>query len=96
MTDESVLRAQSERNHFVYMACCADGTLYTGYATDIDRRIAAHNAGTGARYTRSRRPITVIATWSFTSQAEALRAECAIKRLPRSRKLVIAGVPCGG
>jgi putative endonuclease len=82
--------------HYVYLACCADGTLYTGYTTDVDRRISAHNAGAGARYTRSRRPITVVATWSFNSRAEALQAERAIKRLPRDRKLALATTQEGG
>jgi putative endonuclease len=89
---------QGERpGHYVYMARCADGTLYTGYTNNVERRIAAHNAGTGARYTRSRRPISVIAVWSFDTLSEALQAEYAIKRLRRRRKLALAAgvAECG-
>jgi putative endonuclease len=76
--------------HFVYMVCCANGTLYTGYTTDVARRIDTHNSGRGARYTRSNRPVTLIASWSFQSKAQALRAERAIKRLAHYRKLALA------
>ena len=73
--------------HFVYMLSCADGTLYTGYTTNVARRLAAHQAGLGARYTRGRRPVTLVARWAFLTKGEALRAEHAIKRLPRAEKL---------
>ena len=73
--------------HFVYIVRCANGSLYTGYATDVQRRVATHNAGKGARYTRSHLPVTLLVSWSFQSKSEALRAEQAIKRLPRARKM---------
>ena len=76
--------------HYVYMACCANGTLYTGYTINVERRIALHNAGKGGHYTRSHRPVSLVATWTFNSKGEALRAERAIKRLPRARKLALA------
>ncbi len=76
--------------HFVYLACCANGALYVGCAKDVERRIAAHNAGNGGRYTRSNRPLFLIASWSFGSKGEALRAEREMKRLPRERKLALA------
>jgi len=75
--------------HYVYVACCANGALYVGYTTNVERRMAAHNAGRGGRYTRANRPIALVAAWSFTSKGEALRAECALKRLPRERKLAM-------
>ena len=76
--------------HYVYMVCCANGTLYTGYTIDVERRIALHNAGKGGRYTRSHRPVSLVATWTFNSKGEALRAERALKRLPREQKLRMA------
>jgi len=76
--------------HYVYMVCCANGTLYTGYTIDVERRIALHNAGKGARYTRSHRPVSLVATWTFNSKGEALRAERELKRLPREQKLRVA------
>lgn len=71
---------------FVYIARCNDGTLYTGIALDVARRIAAHNAGRGARYTRGRGPISLCAQRRCGSQGDALRLEYALKRLPRSEK----------
>lgn len=74
----------------VYMVRCSDGTLYTGYTVDVDGRVAAHNAGTGARYTRSRRPVSLVAEASFSTRHEAMRAESLIKRLTRAEKLSLA------
>jgi len=76
---------------FVYMLRCADGTLYTGITTDVDRRVAEHNgdSGLGARYTRSRRPVTLAYVEPARDRAEAARREAAIKRLDRARKLAL-------
>lgn len=73
--------------HYVYIVECYDGTLYTGYTTDIEKRIATHNSGKGAKYTRSRIPVTLLAFWSFDSKTSALREEYRIKRLSRAQKL---------
>ncbi len=73
--------------HIVYMLQCADGSLYTGYTTDVGRRVAQHNAGKGARYTRSHRPVTLLASWPFPTKGDALRAERAIKQLSHAQKL---------
>ena len=71
---------------FVYIAECSDATLYTGITTDLIRRIATHNAGSGARYTRSRRPITLVYSEPAQDRSAALRREYAIKKLPASAK----------
>jgi predicted GIY-YIG superfamily endonuclease len=71
---------------FVYMARCADGTLYTGTAVDVKARITAHNAGKGARYTRGRVPLVLCAKLRCPSRGDALRLELAIKRLSREAK----------
>jgi putative endonuclease len=71
---------------FVYMARCADGTLYTGVARDVAARIAAHDAGRGARYTRGRGPLTLCAARRCASKGEALQLEHAVKQLPRAAK----------
>ncbi len=76
--------------HYVYMVCCANGTLYTGYTINVERRVALHNAGKGGRYTRSHRPVSLVATWTFNSKGEALRAERELKRLPREQKWRLA------
>jgi putative endonuclease len=73
--------------YYVYIVRCADGSLYTGYARNVELRVATHNAGKGSRYTRARLPVTLLASWSFEGKSEALRAEYAIKQLPRAQKL---------
>ena len=73
-------------HYVVYMLRCHDGTLYTGYTVDVERRVAAHQAGSGARYTRGRRPVVLVAAWSFETVSAALREEARLKRLPRRVK----------
>jgi putative endonuclease len=77
----------------VYLARCADGTLYCGIARDVSARIAAHDAGKGARYTRGRGPLAVVATRRCLDQGLALRLERAVKALPRADKLALAADP---
>ena len=72
--------------HFVYIVRCADGSLYTGYALDPRARTRAHNAGRGARYTSSRRPVRLVYSESFESLSEALKREYELKQWPRVRK----------
>jgi putative endonuclease len=72
---------------FVYLLRCADGSLYCGWTTDVDRRLAAHRAGTASRYTRSRLPVELAASFAVADRSAALREEARIKRLPRARKL---------
>ena len=72
--------------HYMYVVECADGSWYTGYATDVDARIAAHNAGKGARYTRMRRPVELVASARFDTKHEAMSAEYRFKRLDRAKK----------
>lgn len=73
--------------HYTYIVRCADGTLYTGWTTDLQRRLAAHNDGRGAKYTRSRRPVALLYHECFETKEEALRREYAIKKLSRAEKL---------
>ncbi|RME48113.1 MAG: GIY-YIG nuclease family protein [Chloroflexi bacterium] len=72
---------------FVYILECADGTLYTGWTMDLDRRLAEHNAGRGARYTRGRCPVRLAYSEEVADRSQALRREAAIRRLRRSGKL---------
>ena len=70
----------------VYIVRCADGTLYTGYAVDAKARVAAHNAGRGAKYTAGRRPVRLIYVEEFDTIGAALSREHAIKQLTREEK----------
>lgn len=74
-------------SHHVYILKCADATLYTGYTTDVNRRLAEHNAGIGAKYTRGRGPVKIIHTESYATKSLALQRECEIKNLRRTQKL---------
>lgn len=71
---------------YVYLARCSDGSLYTGVARDVARRIEQHSTGKGARYTRSRAPVSLFATRACNSRSKALRLELLVKSLPRSAK----------
>lgn len=74
---------------FVYVVRCGDGSLYTGIARDVNARVAKHNQGRGARYTRARRPVALVHVERKRSQGSALRREVAIKALPRKAKLAL-------
>ena len=71
----------------MYLLRCADESLYCGWTTDVERRLAAHLAGTASRYTRSRRPVELAAVIPVADRGAALREEARIKRLPRVEKL---------
>jgi putative endonuclease len=76
---------------FVYMLRCADDSLYCGWTEDVERRLAAHQAGTASRYTRSRLPVELAWVIEVVDRSAALREEARIKRLPRSAKLALLG-----
>lgn len=75
--------------NYAYLVRCADGTLYAGWTTDLARRVRDHNEGRGAKYTRSRRPVTLVYSEPFGTREEALRREAALKRLSRAEKLAL-------
>ena len=80
-------------SHHVYILECADGTYYTGYTTDVERRVAEHNEGTAAKYTRGRTLVEVIHTETFDSQSAAMQREYAIKQLRRPAKEELVETP---
>lgn len=71
---------------YVYMLRCADGSLYTGWTNDLPRRVAAHQSGHGAKYTRGRGPLELVYAESAASKEEALKREYAIKQLKHADK----------
>ena len=73
--------------NYVYLLRCSDGTLYCGWTTDLERRVAAHNKGTGAKYTRSRRPVSLVYYEQFPDKHDALSREWHIKRMSREEKI---------
>ena len=73
--------------HFVYIIQCKDETLYTGWTTDVDARVNAHNEGAGAKYTKGRGPVSLLYSEPFDNKSDALKREIAIKKLSRVEKL---------
>ena len=74
---------------WAYLVKCADDTLYAGITTDLERRVTEHNAGSGARYTRARRPVVLVYREQGDDRSSALKREAAIKRLSRADKLAL-------
>ena len=74
---------------FVYMLRCKDGSLYTGWTNDLEHRLAMHNSGRGAKYTRGRGPLELVYSEELPDKEAALRRECAIKKLRRELKLAL-------
>ena len=77
---------------YVYMLRCADNSLYTGYTDDVQRRLQMHNSGKGAKYTRSRLPVKLVHREEYADKSDALKRECAIKRLSKTQKEALVGV----
>ncbi len=73
--------------NYTYILSCGDGTLYTGWTNDLERRLAAHNAGRGGKYTRSRLPVALVYSEEHDTKEQAMSREWEIKQLTREQKL---------
>ena len=73
-------------DHYAYVLRCSDGSFYTGYTTDVERRVREHDAGDGAKYTRGRTPVELVHVERFESKSAAMRREYEIKQLSRTAK----------
>lgn len=89
----TALPPSSNQRWFVYLIECVDRSVYTGIATDVARRYAEHQAGQGARYTRSHPPVRLLGTREYPDRSSASRAEAAIKRLSPLAKRSLAADP---
>ena len=72
--------------NYTYIVKCSDGTYYSGWTNNLEKRIQSHNSGTGAKYTRPRLPVTLVYYETFVTKQEAMRREYAIKQLNRQQK----------
>lgn len=72
--------------NYTYIVKCADGTLYTGWTNNLEKRVKAHNEGKGAKYTRTRRPVKLVYYEEYDTKEEAMHREWEIKQMPRGRK----------
>lgn len=88
------MKTEAASKHYAYMLLCADGTIYSGYATDPERRAAVHNNGRGAKYTRSRLPVELVFSECFSTKSEALKREAALKKLSHAEKLLLISQHC--
>lgn len=75
------------RMNYTYVLECADGSLYTGWTNNVEKRLEAHNSGKGAKYTKSRRPVRLVYLEEFETKEEAMRREYAIKHMSRKEKI---------
>ena len=76
--------------NYTYMMKCADGTLYTGWTTSVEKRLKAHHEGkAGAKYTRAKRPVELVYYEGYATKEEAMSREYAIKQLTRKEKLAL-------
>jgi putative endonuclease len=78
-------------NCYCYIVECADGTYYTGWAVSPEKRVAMHNQGRGARYTRTRRPVKLVYIEELPDRKSAMKREIAIKKMERERKRKLIG-----
>lgn len=72
--------------NYTYIVKCSDDTLYTGWTNDIEKRLEAHNSGKGAKYTKTRRPVSLVYLEKFRTKEEAMKREYAIKQMSRKKK----------
>jgi len=82
--------------HYVYVLECSDGSLYTGYTTDVERRVKEHNSGEGAKYTRGRTPVEVVHSEEYETRSEAMSREAEIKSKSREEKEELVNVYMSG
>lgn len=75
--------------NYIYILRCCDGTLYTGWTNDLEKRVKTHKAGRGGKYTRARLPVELVYHESYETKQEAMRREWEIKQLPRAEKLAL-------
>lgn len=90
MLSDSKETKKNASSNYTYMLTCADGTYYTGWTTDLKKRIQAHNNGIGAKYTRTRRPVRLAYAELHATKSEAMKREAAIKKLSRKEKEALA------
>lgn len=77
------------KKYYVYMLLCNDRTFYTGTSNNVEKRVATHNAGKGAKYTKIRRPVKLMYSEELANKSEALKREIAIKKLSRQQKVTL-------
>lgn len=77
---------EKENSHYFYVLECRDASYYAGYTNNLEKRVATHNAGKGAKYTKARKPVRCIYFETFETKEEAMRAEYAFKQLTRAKK----------
>lgn len=95
MESETEQHNKSEsKGYYAYVLQCADGTLYTGWTVNIEKRLKTHNAAKGAKYTRTRLPVELLKYWIFNSRSEAMAYEFQFKKLTRQEKLRFLELTC--
>lgn len=83
---DSMTSVSDLESHYMYIIECSDGTFYTGYTTDLDRRVSEHNKGDGAKYTQGRTPVELLYSEEFDTQSAAMSREYEVKQFSRGEK----------
>lgn len=78
---------EGDKMNYVYILRCSDQTLYTGWTNDLKKRVETHNSGNGAKYTKNRRPVTLVYYETYENKIDAMKREYEIKQLSRAQKL---------
>lgn len=81
-----------DTNWYIYLLTCNDGTIYTGISNDVSKRIEKHNSGKGAKYTKTRLPVSLLKFFTVASKSEALKIEYKIKKLSRQDKIALSDI----
>ena len=89
ITEKTIKKVVVELGHYVYIVSCADDTLYTGYTTDLQRRVEEHNRGVGAKYTRGRGPVELLYSEEYESRSQAQSREYQLKQYSRQEKIAL-------
>lgn len=84
-------KVEKQEGYFVYILRCGDGSLYTGWTTELERRLEQHNSGIGAKYTRGRGPVKMVYSEEVAGKSEALKRECQIKKYSKLKKEKLIG-----
>ena len=82
-------KQNQHQGNYTYIVKCSDETLYTGWTNNLKKRLEAHNSGTGAKYTKNRRPVELVYFEEYDTKQEAMKREYAIKQLSRQKKLAL-------
>ncbi len=94
LPENKISGMKSESNNYTYILRCSDGSLYTGWTNNLEKRVKSHNLGIGAKYTKPRRPVELVYYETYPSKVDAMKRESEIKKLSKQKKEELIKVNC--